>query len=265
MESSAAETAHPRPERSVGGWGSLVIVNPNASQVRDAATRSAVIADVERALARRDGVTPASWRRPPRLTHAPRWRRPSPRGSRPSSGSEATARCATSPSCCCRPRRAARHRRGRDRQPAGGRPGPAAQGGPVGRRRPGGRRTRGPSTWARSRVRLVDGPERQDVFTIGCGVGFDARLMATTPRDWKQRLGKAAYFVQAVTLAASIDVVPYRIDGRRRDLRDRRLRRPRGQHRPAGARASSTCACRSSPTMACSTSSSSARAGPSTA
>ena len=55
----------------------------------------------------------------------------------------------------------------------------------------------------------------QLTFAIGCGAGFDAHLMATTPRDWKQRIGKAAYFVQAIKLAATIDVVPYRftVDG----------------------------------------------------
>jgi diacylglycerol kinase family enzyme len=60
-------------------------------------------------------------------------------------------------------------------------------------------------------LQLVDQPARSGVFTIGCGAGFDARLMATTPRDLKQRIGKAAYFVQALKLAASVDVVPYRV------------------------------------------------------
>jgi diacylglycerol kinase family enzyme len=60
-------------------------------------------------------------------------------------------------------------------------------------------------------LRLTGGSETETVFTIGCGTGFDARLMATTPSAWKKRIGKAAYFMQAIRLAASIDVVPYRL------------------------------------------------------
>lgn len=56
-----------------------------------------------------------------------------------------------------------------------------------------------------------DAPDTTDVFTIGCGTGFDARLMATTPSAWKRRLGSAAYFLQALRLAARITAVPYRI------------------------------------------------------
>ena len=48
-------------------------------------------------------------------------------------------------------------------------------------------------------------------FTIGCGAGFDARLMATTPKGWKRRVGKAAYFAQALRLATNIGIQPYRI------------------------------------------------------
>ena len=65
-------------------------------------------------------------------------------------------------------------------------------------------------------LRLTDAPETTTIFTIGCGAGFDARLMATTPRHWKQRFGRAAYFAQALVLGADLDVVPYRltIDGK---------------------------------------------------
>lgn len=50
---------------------------------------------------------------------------------------------------------------------------------------------------------------------IGCGAGFDARLMATTPQDLKDRIGRSAYVAQAIKLAMDIDAVPYRlrIDG----------------------------------------------------
>jgi diacylglycerol kinase (ATP) len=54
-------------------------------------------------------------------------------------------------------------------------------------------------------------PSRRSAFTIGCGAGFDARLMATTPPDLKKRIGRSAYFAQALRLAADIGVVPYRL------------------------------------------------------
>lgn len=63
----------------------------------------------------------------------------------------------------------------------------------------------------------VDGPPVTDLFTIGCGIGFDARVMATTPSAAKQRFGKSAYLVQALRLAMTIEAVPYtiEIDGER--------------------------------------------------
>jgi diacylglycerol kinase family enzyme len=48
-------------------------------------------------------------------------------------------------------------------------------------------------------------------FAIGCGAGFDARVMATTPPDLKRRFGRTAYFVQAARLALEIEAVPFRI------------------------------------------------------
>jgi diacylglycerol kinase family enzyme len=53
--------------------------------------------------------------------------------------------------------------------------------------------------------------EERATFTIGCGAGFDARVMATTPPDLKRVMGKGAYFLQAVKLALEIDVVPFSI------------------------------------------------------
>lgn len=56
-----------------------------------------------------------------------------------------------------------------------------------------------------------DTTEEQATFAIGCGTGFDARIMATTPPDLKRRFGKSAYFAQAIKLALEIDAVPFRI------------------------------------------------------
>ena len=195
---------------TVNAHASLVIVNANASQLRDSAARAAVIASIGRALLRRDGIEP--------------WI------------VETTSRGETKPTVESALRR--------------GTPAVIGVGGDgtlrdiagllAGRGVPLGIVAAGTGNQlaavlglplkaavaasaletavtrvidlGRVRVQLRDGSELEDAFTIGCGVGFDARLMATTPRDWKQRLGKAAYFLQAATLAASIDVVPFRID-----------------------------------------------------
>ena len=64
---------------------------------------------------------------------------------------------------------------------------------------------------------LAEGePPRRTICAIGCGIGFDARLMATTESVDKARFGRYAYLLQAVRLASSVTAVPYRItiDGR---------------------------------------------------
>jgi diacylglycerol kinase family enzyme len=65
-------------------------------------------------------------------------------------------------------------------------------------------------------LRHPDGSVRTQTFTIGCGAGFDARLMATTPAAWKRRIGQLAYFLQGARLALRLEAAPYRIvlDGR---------------------------------------------------
>ena len=55
-------------------------------------------------------------------------------------------------------------------------------------------------------------PEIRDLtFMVGAGIGFDARIMQSTPASLKRRLGRSAYFVQAAWLAARIGAVPYRV------------------------------------------------------
>jgi diacylglycerol kinase (ATP) len=68
------------------------------------------------------------------------------------------------------------------------------------------RLTRGPDDEARP-----DGVAETATFAIGCGVGFDARVMATTPPDLKRRFGRSAYFAQALRLALDIEAIPHRI------------------------------------------------------
>jgi diacylglycerol kinase family enzyme len=62
-------------------------------------------------------------------------------------------------------------------------------------------------------LRLVDEPAipTTATFAIGCGAGFDARVMATTPPDLKRRFGRSAYFAQALKLALEIEAIPHRI------------------------------------------------------
>jgi diacylglycerol kinase (ATP) len=64
-------------------------------------------------------------------------------------------------------------------------------------------------------TRLEGESPASSVAIIGCGAGFDARLMATTPHDLKQKIGRSAYLAQAIKLAMGIDAVPYQltIDG----------------------------------------------------
>ncbi len=54
-------------------------------------------------------------------------------------------------------------------------------------------------------------PPTRTICAIGCGIGFDARLMSTTESAHKARFGRYAYLFQAIRLASSIQAVPYRI------------------------------------------------------
>lgn len=64
--------------------------------------------------------------------------------------------------------------------------------------------------------RAPGAPPVRTISAIGCGIGFDARLMATTKGESKARWGRIAYLFQAVQLARTIETVPYHlvIDGR---------------------------------------------------
>jgi len=61
-------------------------------------------------------------------------------------------------------------------------------------------------------LHLADGTKTTSIFMIGCGAGFDAQLMATTPSDLKQMIGKTAYVAQAIKLAMNIEATPFRIE-----------------------------------------------------
>lgn len=50
-------------------------------------------------------------------------------------------------------------------------------------------------------VRRTDGASETSIFLLGCGGGFDARLMATTSPALKRSIGTAAYFIQGARLA----------------------------------------------------------------
>ncbi len=57
----------------------------------------------------------------------------------------------------------------------------------------------------------VDGRSETSVCLIGCGAGFDAQLMATTPKGLKRWLGSLAYFVQAARLMLRLSATPCRV------------------------------------------------------
>jgi diacylglycerol kinase family enzyme len=60
-------------------------------------------------------------------------------------------------------------------------------------------------------LHLTHAPATRCASIIGCGAGFDARLMATTPDSLKRRIGRFAYLAQAVRLALRIEAAPCRI------------------------------------------------------
>jgi diacylglycerol kinase (ATP) len=196
------------------GRASLVIVNPNASRLRDAAVRAALEDDLRRALELRDGLSP-------RIVES---------ASLEDTRSALTAALTEGVAAVIGAggdgtlREIATTMAGRG-VPLGVIPGgtgnqlaavlgipasPAAAAAALRDARP------RSIDLGEVRLRLVGEPERTSVFTIGTGAGFDARLMATTSSQAKQRIGKAAYLVQALKLAATVGVVPYRItiDGR---------------------------------------------------
>jgi diacylglycerol kinase family enzyme len=56
------------------------------------------------------------------------------------------------------------------------------------------------------------GTSANTTFILGCGAGFDARLMATTSPSLKRRIGTAAYFVQGARLALRLTATPCQVD-----------------------------------------------------
>ena len=243
--------------------GSLVIVNPNASQVRDAATRAAVVAEVERAVARRDGVAPRVVVTGTEADTRPAVEAALAQGVRAviGVGGDGTLRdIAELLLGSGVPLGIVAAGTGNQLAAVLGLPLTAASAAAA----LVGARTR-TIDLGEVTLRLVDAPEWRSVFTIGCGAGFDARLMATTPRRLEAahrqgRLLRAG--AQAGRDHRRGALSPH---GGRRVLRDGGLGRAGRQHGPARAGHARTCACRCDRTTACWTSSSSARAGRSTA
>jgi diacylglycerol kinase (ATP) len=187
----------------------LVIVNPNAARLRDAATRRSLLADLRTVLERRDGTAPLVIE-----TQSPSEVRPAvERGVADGIsgvvgvGGDGTLRDIAGV--------LAGGNVPLGVVPAGtGNQLAAVMGIPLSPQR-------AISALDRAQPRridlgevtlhLTDAPAVTTAFTIGCGAGFDARLMATTPKSWKRRVGKAAYFAQALRLATKIGMQPYQI------------------------------------------------------
>lgn len=60
-------------------------------------------------------------------------------------------------------------------------------------------------------VELEGAAPAGSTFILGCGAGFDAELMATTPSGLKRRLGAAAYFVQGARMLLRLTATPCRV------------------------------------------------------
>ena len=188
---------------------SLVIVNPNASRLRDVHVRTTLIEDVGAALARRDGSKPLIV-----ITESEADTRPAVEAgvadgvaSIIGMGGDGTLRdIATVLRGSAIPLGIVPGGTGNQLASVLGVPRSLkAAVGILGQAR---RRTidLGEVTFTTSR----SGPSTS-IFTIGCGAGLDARIMATTPDAWKQRVGQISYFIQATRLALSIEATPYSI------------------------------------------------------
>jgi diacylglycerol kinase (ATP) len=67
-------------------------------------------------------------------------------------------------------------------------------------------------------IRRRDGSTTTSTFLLGCGAGFDAELMATTSADLKRRFGTAAYFLRAARMALRLSTTRCRIEVDGREL-----------------------------------------------
>ena len=67
-------------------------------------------------------------------------------------------------------------------------------------------------------VDASDSPER--LFTVGAGIGFDARVMATASSSAKRRIGRYAYFTTAAGEITRAAALPVRVvaDGHQLDI-----------------------------------------------
>lgn len=54
----------------------------------------------------------------------------------------------------------------------------------------------------------AEGQTEKGVFTVTCGTGFDARLIAATTREMKRRYGVAAYFMSGASLIDQLRAQP---------------------------------------------------------
>lgn len=65
-------------------------------------------------------------------------------------------------------------------------------------------------------VHPANGPtlpgDASEVFTVACGAGLDAAVIAATSRDAKRRLGVGAYFAAAARLIGNLRPIHFRID-----------------------------------------------------
>lgn len=63
----------------------------------------------------------------------------------------------------------------------------------------------------RARWGTTEGEEHERTFTVACGTGFDARMIAAAEHEWKRRLRFGAYIGAAVREAARLTPARFRI------------------------------------------------------
>jgi diacylglycerol kinase family enzyme len=205
-------TSPPSDEPPIGTRSPLVVINPRASHLHDERRRQALRVGLEQALIARYGMTP-DW----------------------AGESHAEARAALR-DIVGRPLVVAAGGDGTVREAAealAGTPTPLAiVPAGTGNVLAGSLRIRG----ARRAIELIahagprtidlglarwgtpDGDEHHRHFTVACGTGFDARLMAAAEHEWKRRLRFGAYIGAAVREAARLTPARFRIQADGADI-----------------------------------------------
>lgn len=193
------------PADASQGRPPLVIVNARASRLHDAATRDRLRANLESLLERRYGTTP-DWVDGSHAEALAALRDPTGRPLVVAAGGDGTVREAAAAVAGSKVPLAIV---------------PGGTGNVLARTlRIGGMGSaleaiRGGSTrqldLGRARWGTLDGDEHEGPFIVGCGSGFDARVMAAAEHEWKRRLRFGAYVGAAIREVIRLTPATFRI------------------------------------------------------